>query len=51
MRKTFRQHLDKLLLDSGDGRAIGYEQALRTLERPLPRPDLANPYDWEGYGP
>jgi len=42
---------DTLVQGSGDPRAIALEQALRALERPLPRPDLSGVYDWRGYGP
>ena len=41
---------DTLVNGSGDLRAIGLEQTLRKLERPLPRPNLADPFDWAGYG-
>lgn len=34
---------------SADPQAIDLEQTLRKLERPLPRPDLADLLDWKGY--
>ena len=41
--------LSNTLVDgSADTRAIALEQTLRRLERP-PRPDLADPFDWNGY--
>ena len=51
MLEALREHSDKLVKKSGDDRAKHYEDVLRMLERPLPRPDLASPYDREGYGP
>ena len=51
MLEALREHSDKLVQDSHDDRANRYEKALRVLEQPLPRPDLASVYDWEGYGP
>ena len=42
---------DRLLDGSADLRAIGLEQILRTLKRPLPHPDLPDPFEWKGYGP
>ncbi len=51
MLDAVRMLSDKLVNDSGDPRAIGLEQTLRILERPWPRPDLANPFSWKGFGP
>jgi len=46
-----RDASDTLVQRSGDTRAIALEPTLRTIERPLPRPDLSGVYDWQGYGP
>ncbi|MGI4956460.1 MAG: hypothetical protein ACRYGI_02505 [Janthinobacterium lividum] len=51
MLDALRALSDNLVDGSGDLRAIGLEQTLRKLERPLPRPDLTDPLDWKGYGP
>ena len=51
MLEALRTLSDTLVNGSMDLRAIGLEQTLRKLERPLPRPDLADPLDWKGYGP
>ena len=51
MLEALREHSDKLVTETKDDRAIKYEALLRTLERPLPRPDLADPLEWRGYGP
>ena len=51
MLGAIRALSDDLVTRSGDKWANTLEQTLRTLERKLPRPDLASPYDWEGYGP
>ena len=51
MLNAVRALSDDLVNRSADRRAIALEQTLRTLERPLPRPDLASPFDWKGYTP
>ena len=48
---ALRRHSDGLVLNSKDERAVQYEATLRVLEQPLPRPDLADPLEWKGYGP
>ncbi len=51
MLEAVRELSDDLVNRSLDPRAVVLEQTLRKLERPLPRPDLASPPDWEGYTP
>ena len=51
MLEAVRALSDTLVNGSADLRAIALEQMLRKLERPLPRPDLADPFDWKGYIP
>lgn len=51
MLDAVRALSDKLVDGSADPRAIALEQTLRKLERPLPCPDLADPFDWKGYPP
>ena len=51
MLDAIREHSDELVAGSLDKRAILLEQALRELEQPLPRPDLASMLDWKGYEP
>jgi hypothetical protein len=40
-----RRASDTLVQEPGDPRTISLEQTLRTLERPLPRPDLTTTGD------
>ncbi|MCQ8278699.1 hypothetical protein NFI95_09565 [Acetobacteraceae bacterium KSS8] len=48
--EKLRQLSDWVVANSHDPRAIALEKLLRSIERPLPRPDLTNVLSWKGYG-